>query len=1175
MWIGEIEVPEELINAQAERKLVIFAGAGVSMSPPSNLPNFEKLVREVESKTGNLLTWEPEKEAPDHFLGYLEGKGPKVHKLVWERIKNQESEPTELHYALLSLFRNPEEVRIVTTNFDTHFSKAAAKNFQGEVPIYRAPALPLGHQFNGIIYLHGCVDQKPEELILTDRDFGRAYLTEGWAARFLVGIFGNYKVLFVGYSHNDLPMEYLGRGLPPETERFALVPEDEIEKWKYKGIKLIPYKHSPDDQEHKALVESVKSWVNQTRMGLVEHEQRIKDLVQLPPSLDREEDSYIEEVIKDPIKVNIFTKYAERVEWLQWAEGKGVFKPLFSLNNPSDEISDAFAKWFAEKYACRYPEDALAVVQKQGQVLSPLLWKNIAGNLGFSESLPEPTTLAKWVELLLIAPIYPSTQGNSLDFLLQKCCSTEYATIAIRIFKYLSTPYLVLEPSGFKLTIPADDYLFSEAWKEFFKPNLKKFVHELAPIITGQLKSAHRLLCNVDCANDKWDPVSFKRSAIEPHEQDQYPGSLDLLIDFARDIIELLLKDDPERAQTTIQEWTLSNIPIFKRLAIYGVTIDHNSNPNEKLQKLLTNNWLFVHGLKHEVFQLLKVAYPKADVAVRQRLLENVETYLANCERNEKDPANLRSQNYEVYNLLYWLEQIAPNCSLVHQKFSEIQARHPDFQPREYPNLDWYISTEWVGPQSPVTVEELLSKPVSQIIEFLLTYQEKEILGLDREGLLSVIQKAVARSFLWGWKLIEELEAREEWDTDLWDAIISGWQSTNLTEAQWKEVLQFLEHFKEIWKHRYSITELLKEKVKANEGSLPTSLLPCAETIVDRLWQEVEKHDEKEILNHINDWLTTAINHVGGVITQFWVLALARHQSQKENERQGILDEYKGRFERIISAKSNTAAMGRVILASQLHFLFSLDHKWTREKILPLLDWNTDADAQRAEQAWEGYLRWGKWNEALLPDLLPLYEQAYNNLRRDSESYDLLCVHLASIAVRSSIDPIQSGWLDKFIENVDEKTRGKWAAEVTNQLTSLPQEAIKEIWNKWIRNYWSIRTDGIPLPLSPEEAGNMVDWVFALQPVFSEVVDLIVAKLDPVLKIPEMFYYRLDKENFAEKYPLDTTRLLNHLLKGETRPFCHCYEVIKLFNNISKNLPLDDIKPLKEHLIRLGCSPSS
>jgi hypothetical protein len=1186
MWIGKIKLPEELINAQADRKLVIFAGAGVSMSSPSNLPNFEKLVREIESKTGNLLTWEPKKEAPDRFLGRLEEKGPRVHKLVWDRIKNQDSKPTDLHYALLSLFRSPQEVRIVTTNFDTHFTIAAAELFDGEVPIYRAPALPLGHQFNGIVYLHGCVDQKPEELILTDRDFGRAYLTEGWVTRFLVGIFGNYKVLFVGYSHNDLPMEYLGRGLPPETKRFALIPEDEIEKWRYKGIELIPYTHSWEGQNHNALVEAVKSWASQTRMGLAEHEQRIKDMVQLPPPFDREQASYIEEAIKDPIKVHIFTRYAETVEWLRWAEEKGAFKPLFSLNNPSDEISQTFAWWFAEKYACRYPEDALAVVQRQGQVLSPLLWQTIATKLWRSEPLPEPKILAKWVAVLLASPNHPSIQGEFLNYLLQECCRIEYAAIVILIFKYLSTPYLVLEPYfasfaereqegkqvTFDVAIPADHYIFDKAWKEFFKPNLNGFVRELGPIITGHLKYAHRLLCSIGCANDKWDPVSFMRAAIEPHEQDQYPRSLDLLIDAARDIIEFLLEDDPKRAQTIIQEWASSNTPILKRLAIYGMTIDRNCSPNEKLQWLLTNNWLFAYELKHEVFQLLKAAYPQAGEAVRRRLLQNVEIYLANCDSNEEDPAAVRRRNYEVYNLLYWLVQIAPHCSLARQKFSDIQVRYPEFQAREHPDLAWYSSVEWVEPQSPIIVDELLSKPVSEIIEFLLTYQGEKFLGPDREELLFTVQEAVARSFPWGWELIKELEAREEWSTDLWDAIISGWQATHLTETQLEQVLQFLEQCREIWRHRYKIAELLKKVVEVSEKSLPISLLSRAEAFIDRLWQEVEDYNEKEMENNVNDWLTMAINHVGGIITQSWLLALSKRQAKKESDWQGILDKYKTRFERIISGKSGTAAMGRVILASQLHFLFSLDRNWTRKKIVPLLNW--DIDAQRAEQAWEGYLWLGRWNEALLSDLLPLYEQAYNKLPRDSKTYEWLCAHLASIAVRSSIDPIKSGWLDKFIATVDEKTRIKWATEVIHQLTSLTSEVVKGIWDKWIKNYWSRRINGISLPLSEAEVGIMVDWALALQPVFSEVVDLIVTGPTPVLQFSSI-YYRLVKENFAEKYPWDTARLLIHLLAGESRPFYHCHELIKLFNDISKGLPSDNIKPLKDHLIRLGCFPLS
>jgi hypothetical protein len=60
--------------------------------------------------------------------------------------------------------------------------------------------------------------------VLTDEDFGRAYLTEGWAREFLQRLFAEFTTLFVGYSHNDLPVEYLARGMSgkPIAPRFAL-----------------------------------------------------------------------------------------------------------------------------------------------------------------------------------------------------------------------------------------------------------------------------------------------------------------------------------------------------------------------------------------------------------------------------------------------------------------------------------------------------------------------------------------------------------------------------------------------------------------------------------------------------------------------------------------------------------------------------------------------------------------------------------------------------------------------------------------------------------------------------------------------------------------------------------------------------------------------------------------
>ena len=40
MRIGGVDFPEPLLNALRDGRLVVFAGAGVSMGPPACLPGF-------------------------------------------------------------------------------------------------------------------------------------------------------------------------------------------------------------------------------------------------------------------------------------------------------------------------------------------------------------------------------------------------------------------------------------------------------------------------------------------------------------------------------------------------------------------------------------------------------------------------------------------------------------------------------------------------------------------------------------------------------------------------------------------------------------------------------------------------------------------------------------------------------------------------------------------------------------------------------------------------------------------------------------------------------------------------------------------------------------------------------------------------------------------------------
>lgn len=252
--LGSIQINDCILDAISDDRLVVFAGAGVSMGSPANLPNFLKLAKGIAVGTGLTLQ---ELEPIDRFLGRLEHKGVKVHQLAALQLSNPTSSPTELHLDLMRLFRSSDRVRLVTTNFDRHFETAAQAVFGISPEIFRAPALPLGRDFRGLIHVHGVLTH-PREMVLTDADFGRGYLTEGWVRRFLVDVFRTYTVLFVGYSHDDVVMNYLARALPADgtANRYALTEDDG--NWKLLGITPIFFRRSEGADAFHELYDGVR-----------------------------------------------------------------------------------------------------------------------------------------------------------------------------------------------------------------------------------------------------------------------------------------------------------------------------------------------------------------------------------------------------------------------------------------------------------------------------------------------------------------------------------------------------------------------------------------------------------------------------------------------------------------------------------------------------------------------------------------------------------------------------------------------------------------------------------------------------------------------------------------------------------------------------------------------------
>jgi hypothetical protein len=315
------DVPDALLQAHEEGRVVFFCGAGISY--PAGLPGFQGLVDEIYRLVGTVRT-AIEQDAYDRgqfdaTLDLLERRLPgqrlAVRKALAEALqpKLRRKGASDTHAALLQLARSREgALRLVTTNFDRIFARLTARK-QPTVPAYPAPNLPIpkNSRWDGIVYLHGLLPERPDDsalnrLVLTSGDFGLAYLTERWAARFVSELFRNYVVCFVGYSINDPVLRYMMDALAadrmlgevtPKAYAFGdSAPEQESAKtieWEAKGVVPILYEVPAGTAGHRGLHRTLKAWAETYRDGTLGKERIIVDYAMARPSASTRQDDFV------------------------------------------------------------------------------------------------------------------------------------------------------------------------------------------------------------------------------------------------------------------------------------------------------------------------------------------------------------------------------------------------------------------------------------------------------------------------------------------------------------------------------------------------------------------------------------------------------------------------------------------------------------------------------------------------------------------------------------------------------------------------------------------------------------------------------------------------------------------------------------------------------------------
>lgn len=1183
MWItGKVDLPREVIDAHREGRLVLFVGAGASFDHPSNLQTFDDLAADVAKKLGATEeVLERFRTRPDALLGYLATRDPQpgrwpVHELVREILADPASKPNANHEAIMRIAAASPVMRVVTTNFDDHLASHAGAALMSIPNVYVGPALPLGRDFRGLVHLHGSVLRSASEFVLTDADFGAAYLTESWAARFLYSMFSSYVVLFIGYSHQDVVMNYLARGLPESQTRYALTSDPDGAEWRPLNIKAIGY--PTVSSSHAALTEALSAWADLTEMGALAHRSRIREIVSAPPTADRAELDYLADTIAKGYGARAFEEFASHAEWLGWLSESEVFEPNLTTAPPT-EASAILARWFAER-ATESDENTTVALEilRTKRTLSQQLWVDVAHCVSrLSESTPE--RFETWVSVLLSYPVDEFAIHDYLSILLSACEMPAHKNAALALWRATLTPRVELRTPMFGFALDEEDptprrpnaeivwsidqYWANETWESKLRPNLSVIAHELLTITQDKLRAAYRLLAGYNGGKLRFDSTSFRRSAIEAHEQDARRDIEDTVIDVLRDCLDHYIVNAPNRAEGLIDSWLEDPLLIFQRLALYGITRAQRP-ADESIDLLVDRDLLFRQGLRYEVFQLLRASAPNASRGSQDRLLTEIRTA-------ELDP---KHGDYIRYNILVWLTDSNPDWSEAKDYLASLQGANPRFSPRPNPELVSSMSSGFRAYTPPLTDEDLtqkLSDDPAGALSALLTYDYGDSWtdGPRWEDAFEQVTRFVAASPARGltiWDTVQTFPPDPRLG-ELSNAIVRGWSREALPGNLWSDILARIDSYNNIQELEYYLAELLLAGVSNQEHGMPDEELAAAVELADRLWSTAAAEDQSQTSE---EWMSAGLNSSVGELTQFLVRVVSRARVRAGEEWTGLDDQMAARFSRILDDDRDSLGGPRAVLGSELRFLFHADEEFCVTKIFPLM--SGTQGAKPALQVWSGYLYSARIDLRMLErgfaDVVLSFRSQValisNELRTQYYTLVGLIAGAPSPLATTPVDYAKQFLVPEYPDQIE-----GFLNAIELLLDQQDPDEVQKTWDAWLGEFMRHLSTGAPVALTKEQWSAAVGWVPHLGTRFPAAVELIL-KRPASLNTHAQVLHDLADTTIPETYPESCRDLLAHLLLNIESPFWGTHYLGPVALRLKASLGKDGVKDIVERAMAAG-----
>lgn len=190
-----------IVKANHNNKLTIFAGAGVSMD--SGVPKWKELTDSLQSEI-DVNKDDFLEIAQTHFNS--RGKKENIEKIK-DEIKFGLTSFNLIHKQIIDL----QPCHIITTNYDNHFEQVINKANLNYSVIKKDADLPYAKTNSYLVKMHGDIEEK--NIVLKQDDYDQYSALFPLIKGFVEGVFSSQLVLFIGFSFQDPNLKQILRNV--------------------------------------------------------------------------------------------------------------------------------------------------------------------------------------------------------------------------------------------------------------------------------------------------------------------------------------------------------------------------------------------------------------------------------------------------------------------------------------------------------------------------------------------------------------------------------------------------------------------------------------------------------------------------------------------------------------------------------------------------------------------------------------------------------------------------------------------------------------------------------------------------------------------------------------------------------------------------------------------------